>query len=205
MRSAEPTLPVAYLPGASGRAAVLRPIAERLARRRVPHLVDYPGLSYSPAPDGVDSLDELAHYLVATLPARFDAVALSMGGALALRIALAHPERVRRLVLVTTAGGIDMRGFGAVDWRPAFRARRPDAPAWFLDDAIDLTPRLPGVRAPTLLVFGGRDAIAPVAAGKHLRAHLPSAVLEVIPEATHDLEEEFPDLLASLIEAHLRR
>jgi pimeloyl-ACP methyl ester carboxylesterase len=38
-----------------------------------------------------------------------------------------------------------------------------------------------------------------------LRAHLPSALLEVIPGATHDLEEEFPDLVASLIEAHLRR
>lgn len=83
-------------------------------------------------------------------------------------------------------------------------ARRPDAPQWFLDDPIDLTPRLSGVSAPTLLVFGGHDAVAPVAAGEHLRARLPDARLEVVPEATHDLEEEFPDLLASLIEAHLR-
>ena len=77
MRSAEPSLPVAYLPGASGRAAVLRPVAERLARRRVPHLLDYPGLSDSPVPADVDSLDDLAHYLVRALPERFDAVALS--------------------------------------------------------------------------------------------------------------------------------
>jgi pimeloyl-ACP methyl ester carboxylesterase len=101
----------------------------------------------------IASLDELAHHLVMTLPSRFDAVALSRGGAVALRIAISHPERMRRLVLVTTAGGIDMSAFGAVDWRPSFT---------------------------------------------------PAARLEVIPEATHDLEEAFPDLLASLVEAHLR-
>ena len=92
MRSAEPALPLVYLPGASGSAAVWRSIAERLARRRAPHLIDYPGLSAAPAPANVDSLDELAHHLVATLPERFDAVALSMGGALALRIALPSPR-----------------------------------------------------------------------------------------------------------------
>ncbi len=204
MCSPAPALPVVYLPGASGRGSVLRPIAERLARRREPHLVDYPGLSGAPAPPDVHSLDELARHLVANLPERFDAVSLSMGSALALRIALSYGERLRRLVLATPAGGVDVRAFGAVDWRPAFEARRPHAPRWFLDDAVDLTPRLSSVRVPTLLVLGGRDGIAPVAIGEHLRAHLPMARLEVVPDATHDLEEEFPDLLASLVEAHLR-
>jgi len=43
-----------------------------------------------------------------------------------------------------------------------------------------------------------------VAAGELLLARLPSATLEVVTGATHDLEAEHPDLLASLIEAHLR-
>jgi pimeloyl-ACP methyl ester carboxylesterase len=142
----------------------------------------------------------------AALPARIDVVSLSMGSAVALRLALTCPERVRRLVLVTPAGGADARRFGATDWRPAFRARRPDAPPWFVDDdASDLSDDLGGVTARTLLVASEHDSIAPVAFANHLRTRLPFATLEVVPAATHDLEDEFPDLAASLIEAHFRR
>jgi pimeloyl-ACP methyl ester carboxylesterase len=41
--------------------------------------------------------------------------------------------------------------------------------------------------------------------GEHLASRLPRGRLEMVAGATHDLEEEQPDLLASLIEAHLRR
>jgi pimeloyl-ACP methyl ester carboxylesterase len=197
-------LPVAYLPGASGRSSVWRPIAERLARRREPILFDYPGLGDAPADASITSLSDLCSVVLAALPARSDLVAMSMGGALALRLAIEHPARIRRLVLVTTAGGVDVERLGALDWRPSFRQKRPDAPMWFVDDRTDFTDRLPSVAAPTLLVFGGGDLIAPVAVGEFLRERLPFAKLEVIAGATHDLEEEYPDLLASLIEAHFR-
>jgi pimeloyl-ACP methyl ester carboxylesterase len=127
-----------------------------------------------------------------------------MGSLLALRLALEHPSRVRRLVLVTAAGGIPARALGAVDWRPSYREKRRDAPAWFVDDRTDFTDRLRSLMQPTLLVFGESDLIAPVAIGEFLRERLPTARLEVVPGATHDLEEEYPDLLASLLEAHFR-
>jgi pimeloyl-ACP methyl ester carboxylesterase len=38
-----------------------------------------------------------------------------------------------------------------------------------------------------------------------LAQHLPTSRLEVIPGATHDLELDHPDLIASMIEAHLRK
>jgi pimeloyl-ACP methyl ester carboxylesterase len=198
-------LPVAYLPGASGRASVWEPVAQRLARRRVPILVDYPGLSDLPLEAGIDSLSALSDWVLGRLPDRFDLVALSMGGAVALRIALEQPERVRKMVLVTTAGGVDARRFGGVDWRPGFLVRQPAAPRWFVDDTEDLTSRLRELRAPVQLVFGERDLVAPPAVGQFLLNHLPAARLEVVAGATHDLEAEEPDLLASLIEAHLRR
>jgi pimeloyl-ACP methyl ester carboxylesterase len=37
-----------------------------------------------------------------------DIVAQSMGGAVAIGLALAHPEKVRRLVLVATSGGLNL-------------------------------------------------------------------------------------------------
>jgi pimeloyl-ACP methyl ester carboxylesterase len=107
-------------------------------------------------------------------------------------------------VLVAAAGGVDVLALGGLDWRAAFRARRPLAPSWLLEDRLDLSDRLTNVTAPTLLVFGDQDLIAPVAVGRYLLARLPSAKLEIVEGATHDIEAEQPDLLASLIEAHLR-
>lgn len=197
-------LPVAYLPGASGRSSVWRPVADRLARRREPLLFDYPGLGDAPSDPSVTSVSDLCNHVLARLPARCDLVGLSMGSLLALWLAVEHPSRIRRLVLVTAAGGVPANALGAVDWRPSFREKRPEAPTWFVDDRTDFTDRLRSVTQPTLLVFGDRDLIAPVAVGEFLRDRLSTAKLEVVPGATHDLEEEYPDVLASLIEAHLR-
>lgn len=200
-----PVLPVVYLPGASGRSTVWRAIAESLARRRRPVLIDYPELGDAPPDASVHSLDDLTSWLQTRLPAVFDLVSLSMGSALALRLALACPERVRKLVLVTPAGGVDAAAFSALDWRETFVRRRPDAPRWFVDDRVDLSAELGLVKSATLIVCGELDLIAPPAIGQHLLARLPQARLELVPETTHDLEEEQPLLLAGLIEAHLRK
>jgi pimeloyl-ACP methyl ester carboxylesterase len=197
-------LPVAYLPGASGRSSVWRPVAERLALRREPLILEYPGLGDAPSDPSVSSLRDLSSYVLARLPARCDLVSLSMGSALALALAVEHPSRIRRLVLVTAAGGVPALALGALDWRPSFRERRPEAPTWFVEDKTDFTDRLRSITQPTLLVYGDRDPIAPPAIGEFLRQRLSTAKLEILPGATHDLEEEHPDVLASLIEAHLR-
>ena len=198
-------LPVAYLPGASGLWTTWEPIAAVLASRREPLLFDYPGLGESAENPELQSLSELANWIADELPERCDVVALSMGSALALRLAIEHAERVRRLVLVTPCGGMNAQRFGALDWRDTFRAQRPDAPSWFLDDRTDLSARLGEILAPTLIVVGDSDLIAPVAIGQFLVEQLPSARLEIVADASHDLEEEQPAFLASLIEAHFRR
>lgn len=198
-------LPIAYLPGASGLWTTWEPIAAVLASRREPLLFDYPGLGESARNPGLDSLETLSDWIANELPERVDLISLSMGSALALRLALEHAERIRRLVLVTPCGGVNAKRFGALDWRDAFRARRPDAPTWFLDDDTDFSARLNDVRAPTLVVMGESDLIAPQTIGAYLSEQMPNAKLEVIPGTTHDLEEQEPAFLASLIEAHLRR
>lgn len=197
-------LPVVYLPGASGYSSVWEPIANVLAYRREPLLIDYPGLGAAVNRPNVRSLAELAHWVASELPDRCDVVSLSMGSSLALRLALDYSAQVRRLVLVVPCGGVDAAGSGALDWRETFLSERPHAPRWFVDDALEFGERLRAVTAPTLLVFGADDLIAPPLIGERLLARLPNARLEVIPDASHDLEEEQPAFLASLIEAHLR-
>jgi pimeloyl-ACP methyl ester carboxylesterase len=112
---------------------------------------------------------------------------------------------VRRLVLVAPCGGLDVSRLGALDWREAFVRERPGAPRWFVEDRVDLSERLGQIAIPTLLVFGDDDPIAPASIGEILQERLPNAKLEVVQNASHDIEEEHPAFLASVIEAHLRR
>ena len=46
---------------------------------------------------------------------------------------LGEPERVRRLVLTVTSGGVDMTGLGAADWRSDYRWAFPGAASWITD------------------------------------------------------------------------
>jgi 2-succinyl-6-hydroxy-2,4-cyclohexadiene-1-carboxylate synthase len=65
-----------------------------------------PGHGWKPCPDTV-SVTSLADELVADLPstAPVDVLGYSMGGRVALALALRHPQRVRRLVLVSSGPG----------------------------------------------------------------------------------------------------
>jgi len=198
-------LPVAYLPGASGRSANWEAIDSVLAFRREARLFDYPGLGECDEVAGIANLSDLARWVANDLPECCDVVTLSMGSALGLRLALDYPERVRRLVLVAPCGGFDAIGLGALDWRETFVQERPTAPRWFVEDQLDLSDRLGAISSPTLLVFGADDVIAPPALGEFLAQRLKAAKVGVVQNANHDIEEEHPAFLASLIEAHLRR
>jgi poly(3-hydroxyoctanoate) depolymerase len=205
MSAIAPTRPLVFFPGAGGRVAHLRPIAERLAHRRTTYLCEYPGLG-GVAPDpNLRTMADLQQHLLAGLPEQFDLVTMSMGGVLALRIALEHPARIRKLVLLATSGGVNVEARGGIDWRDTFRRVQPNAPSWFVEDRTDVTPELGRIAHPTLLIYGDADLIAPPSVGHFLQKSLPDARIEIIPDATHDLEIDHPDLIASFIEAHLRR
>jgi pimeloyl-ACP methyl ester carboxylesterase len=62
-----------------------------------------------------------------------------------------------------------------------------------------LGPRLGRVRTPTLLVWGARDLIAPVAHGERWRDALPDARFEVVDDAAHCAQLEQPDQVARLV------
>ena len=196
------SLPIAFLPGASGNTSFWRPVAERLAGRTAIH-VGYPAFGGVPPHPEVRSLSDLYRHVFASLPPRFDLVAQSMGGVLAARKAIEEPERVRRLVLTTTSGGVDTVRLGAVDWRAGRAAWQGNAPDWFVDDRTDLTEHLATLQAPTLLIFGDEDPISPVAVGEFLRDRIPASRLVVLRGGTHDLALERPDEVATLIAAHL--
>jgi pimeloyl-ACP methyl ester carboxylesterase len=64
--------------------------------------------------------------------------------------------------------------------------------------------RLEGVRVPTLVVWGARDALVPVEMGRQLAAGLPRAALVVVPNAGHVVQEETPGAVTPLILTFLK-
>jgi pimeloyl-ACP methyl ester carboxylesterase len=138
-----------------------------------------------------------------TEPGPVGLVAQSMGGVVAMLVALARPERVRRVVLTATSAGIDLAPFTPEDWRPGYSDEYPDAASWILIERPDLAARLPAVTAPTLLVWSDADPISPLGAGRRLAALLPWAELVVIPGVGHMFARDYPDAVAPHVLRHL--
>jgi pimeloyl-ACP methyl ester carboxylesterase len=190
-----------FLPGAGGRATFWQPVADRL--HRPAGLLAWPGLGNEPALTGVGGIDDLAALVLDRIDGPVDLVAQSMGGLVAMKVALAAPGKVRRLVLAATSGGVPVADLGGADWRAAYFAAFPRAARWIGEPAEDLSARIGAIAIPTLLLWGDSDPISPVAVGERLRALLPDATLHVIPGADHDLAETHAEIVADLIARHL--
>jgi pimeloyl-ACP methyl ester carboxylesterase len=194
---------VLFLPGAGGAAAFWHPVGARLPAALDSVYFAWPGLGGEPADPRVRGFGDLVALVEAELTEPCDVVAQSMGGVVAVRVALRHPDKVRRLVLVATSGGVDVARFGAADWREEYRREFPGASAWVTAERPDHTSDIGRIGAPTLLVWGDSDPVSPVAVGEHLASLLPNATLRVVRGGTHGMAAERPDDVAPLIAAHL--
>jgi pimeloyl-ACP methyl ester carboxylesterase len=102
--------PVVMLHGITSVTAAAIPLLPAMAGRRI-LAIDTPGHGLSDPfriPSGVDVGRRLAGLIPAVLDdvgeERADVVAHSLGGQISLRTALAHPDRIRRLVLLGAPG-----------------------------------------------------------------------------------------------------
>ena len=195
---------ILFLPGSGASPDFWKPVGTRLPEAWPKEYFGWPGLGDQPHDPAIKGMDDLVGLVAAKMDEPVDLVAQSMGGVIAARLALERRDLVRRLVLVVTSGGVNMAGFGAADWRPDYRKSFPRAVEWIT--AMRSAPELPVERitAPTLLIWGDTDAISPLAVGRHLEQRIPEARLHVVPGGDHDLAKTHADLVASLIEKHLR-
>ncbi|PPC94470.1 MAG: pimeloyl-[acyl-carrier protein] methyl ester esterase [Methylotenera sp.] len=90
-----------FLHGWGMHSAVWHPVIKRLSKHFTLHLVDLPGMGLS-RPTEPYHLHILADKISEMLPANADIVGWSLGGLVAMRIALDKPDLVRRLVLMST-------------------------------------------------------------------------------------------------------
>jgi pimeloyl-ACP methyl ester carboxylesterase len=198
--------PIVCLPGAGGTVTFWKPVADQLTELGLGPAVRFgwPGFGDEPRDERIRSVADLVAWVLARMPpGECDLVAQSMGGVVAALIALEHPDRVRRLVLCTTSGGVDVAALGAADWRAGYRAEMAHVPDWFVVDRTDITARLPGIRAPTLVLYGDDDPLCPEAVARFLASRIPGAQLVCIRGGDHMLAHNRADQVAPLIRAHL--
>jgi len=204
--------PVVLVHGLSGSADWWRPIVPRLEREREVRLVDLPQRL---------PLEAGAGWLAEQLERRVDLVGHSMGGLIAARLAADRPSLVRRLVLIAPAGVSP--GSRARHVFPLVRALRHTSPRLvplLARDALRAGPRtlwraagevleadirahLADIVAPTLILWGGRDALLPPSLGEVVRSEIAGARLVVLERAGHvpmtEASEEVSEALAEFL------
>jgi pimeloyl-ACP methyl ester carboxylesterase len=195
--------PLLFLPGSGASPDFWKPVGARLPADWPKHYFGWPGIGHQPPDPAINGFDDLLAMVVARMTGPVDLVAQSMGGVLAARIALEHPQLVRRLVLTVTSGGVDMSLLGASDWHPAYRREYPEAADWIYEPRVAGPLPVERIAAPTLLLWGDNDPISPLAVGEHLARRLPNARLHVVKGGGHDIAQTHADEVAPLIERHL--
>lgn len=149
----------------------------------------------------------------------------SLGGAIALRLALDHPDFARRIVLVGSGarlrvapatldaarqaaptGSRELTEFAFalkhVGLAQTFHNKRPAAAPGVLYrdlaacDAFDVMPELERITQPALMIVGEDDRMTPVKYSAFLRERLPDAAMVVIPDAGHYVQVEQPERVA---------
>lgn len=102
--------PVVLVHGVTESAATFFELQHALARNATVHAIDLPGHGFTDFPPEALSLDEMAHWVDAYMEAarveRAVVVGWSMGGGVALELAIQCPARVGALVLLGTVGAM---------------------------------------------------------------------------------------------------
>lgn len=110
---------------------------------------------------------------------------ISMGGRIALALTLAHPERVGRLVLVSTSAKGTRRpwwfhALSLMSSMPIFRSKYSQPRYAFrrqrrASSMFNCTGRLREIHAPTLILHGKQDKTVPYALAEEMHAGIPES------------------------------
>ena len=190
-----------FVPGAAGLGSFWSPVIQRLPSTWRTQRLDLPGLGPVPAHPAVSSYDHLVDHVARAVPAPTVIIGQSMGGFVALQLALRYPQLVTHLVLVALTGGVDMAACGANDWRADYRASYPQAQEWARDAVPDLTKQLRAITIPVLLLWATRDPLSPLAVARTVAAEIVHARLVTFETDDHWVARRHTDETAIAIRA----
>jgi pimeloyl-ACP methyl ester carboxylesterase len=206
-----------------------RNIPELAAHYRL-YLVDLPGFGSMWRQRRHFHLETCVEWLAAWTRAvkldTFSLVGHSMGGYVALALAARHPERVKRLVLVSCVSVAlehSVVGYLPHLFLAGFRITPTFFPLLFFDSVragiptlvratkqivdLDIAPVVTALQTPTLLIWGEHDNLVPLACAYSLQAQLAHVHphLLVIKQASHVSMFEQPRQFNSAVLAFLEQ
>jgi len=210
--------PLLLLNGWTRPMASWAPFTQAMAGRTIVSF-DAPGVGASATPPLPVPMSVLAEIAAGVLDAvgldQADVLGYSHGGVVAQRLAVAAPERIRRLVLVATCCGLGATPgsyFALRALREPLEAHPWPRPhvlgAWWQSLAVaswSSLPFLAAIRIPTLVVSGTRDRVVPRLNSALLARRIPGAELVLLPGG-HDLQRRGPaGDLARVVDPFLSR
>jgi pimeloyl-ACP methyl ester carboxylesterase len=224
--------PLLYLHGASGAPAVL-PFMEKLAQRFDVLVPEHPGYGLSDEPEWLENIHDMAYFYLDFLEqlklTGVTLVGTSMGGWIALEIAVRDTSRLKSLVLVSPAG------IAAPGVQPADIFLMPPEEVvknLFFDEKLAqarlaqpedidislknrhttarlaweprlhdpfLTKWLHRIDIPVKIIWGRHDRILPVKYVEEFRRLLPRAQIHIVENAGHLPQAERPDEFVELV------
>ena len=207
---AEDAPPLVLIHGVNDQAGTWFPVAPALAKTFRVLVPDLPGHGESEPKRGPLPLSLMIERLHEITPNGATLLGNSMGGWLAMSYALAHPERVARLVLESPGGlsrplavplfthdrgealtilrAVHGPSYVAQEWViEALLERAKDAPMLRLTELAEhlLDARLHELRVPATILWGADDGVVPRDYAEAVHAGIAGSTLHVIEGAAH--------------------
>jgi len=208
--------------------------ALQLARLEGAVALDLPGRPEGDPATDVGEIAKACAAAVAAIDGPRVLVGHSLGGAVALEIALRNPDLVDGLVLVASAARLPVPDATVARARDDFASERERLVAGSFADpsadmaaqaraaleacgprtlaadyaacrTVELRGRLGGVRVPALVIVGSDDPFTPPWMSEELARELPMSRMALIAGARHMPMAEFDVTVAGLIAAYLAR
>jgi pimeloyl-ACP methyl ester carboxylesterase len=220
-----------FVHGAGGSTATWQQQEPRFEGCYVVALPGHPsGSSFS----SVGAYAEWTAHTIRDIPGPRVIVGHSMGGAIALQLALDHPELVNGVVIIASAGRLFVpdAAFELAQTDLAAESERLVRKGWqaagdemvarevaamvevgsttLVDDytacrAFDVTERLGEIGVPALIIAGQDDALVPLKFAEELAQGLRQSISVVVPGAGHWVMREHPATVDLLVAGFLAR
>ena len=169
--------PLLFILGLGADVSEYTALIDQLAARSRIIAFDNRGAGRTDKPDAPYSIELMAADALGVMDAlgvtRADVLGISLGGRIALELALGHSERVERLILVSTSARVvpsrrRRRLYPILSGLPLFRSRYPQPRCAFVrqmeaSTGYDTGPRLQQLGMPTVVLHGRSDRAAPLA------------------------------------------
>lgn len=214
--------PLVYVHGGGGLH--ISPVHRLLAERFRVLAFEMPGFGESPENTRTESLQDMAVTMAEAIAAAgvdgYTLYATSFGAAVALRIALAHPEATRALIMESPAA-LRPEGWTPSDLSPeqlraALFARPENAPPPSRPEVIAKQLRLLGrlsgpnqdpaliermrtLSVPVLVLFGTRDGLIPPSMAPLYKQLLLNGYIVYVYDAAHEMQFDRPEAVAEVV------